>query len=68
MTAPWESVEKIAERFDATRNSIYRWIDRQGKPAQRVGWLWNFNASEVHERVRASGSDESDARNSKDGR
>lgn len=58
MTEPWLSVEQIAEHLGVTRDSIYRWIDRKGLPAHRVGRLWKFKASEVDEWVRAGGSDE----------
>jgi len=38
MTAePWVSVDQIAEHLGVTRDSIYRWIDRKGLPAHRVG-------------------------------
>ena len=43
MTAePWVSVDQIAEHLGVTRDSIYRWIDRKGLPAHRVGRLWKF--------------------------
>ena len=59
MTAePWVSVDQIAEHLGVTRDSIYRWIDRKGLPAHRVGRLWKFKLSEVDERVRAGGADE----------
>ena len=58
MTEPWISVDKIAEHLGVTRDSIYRWIDRKGLPAHRVGRLWKFQASEVDEWVRAGGATE----------
>ncbi|MCP5426034.1 MAG: helix-turn-helix domain-containing protein [Gammaproteobacteria bacterium] len=39
-------------------HAIYRWIDRKGLPAHRVGRLWKFKTSEVDDWVRAGGSDE----------
>jgi len=68
VTEPWVSVEQIAEHLGVTRDSIYRWIDRKGLPAHRVGRLWKFKASEVDEWVRAGGSDESNGKDSQDGR
>jgi excisionase family DNA binding protein len=56
MAEPWVSVEQIAEHLGVTRDSIYRWIDRKGLPAHRVGRLWKFKASEVDEWVRAGGA------------
>ena len=59
MTAePWVSVDQIAEHLGVTRDSIYRWIDRKGLPAHRVGRLWKFKASEVDDWVRTGCADE----------
>jgi len=58
MTEPWVSVEQIAEHLGVTRDSIYRWIDRKGLPAHRVGRLWKFKVSELDAWVRAGGADE----------
>lgn len=58
MAEPWVSVEQIAEHLGVTRDSIYRWIDRKGLPAHRVGRLWKFKASEVDDWVRAGGANE----------
>ena len=43
----WLSVDQIAEHLGVKRDSIYRWIDRKGLPAHRVGRLWKFHVSEV---------------------
>ena len=60
MTAdPWVSVDQIADHLGVTRDSIYRWIDRKGLPAHRVGRLWKCQWSEVDDWVRARGADES---------
>lgn len=59
MTAePWVSVDQIAEHLGVTRDSIYRWIDRKGLPAHRVGRLWKFQVSEVDDWVRVGGANE----------
>jgi len=59
MTAePWVSVDQIAEHLGVARDSIYRWIDRKGLPAHRVGRLWKFKVSEVDEWVRAGGAED----------
>ena len=48
MTAePWVSVDQIYEHLGVMRDSIYRWIDRKGLPARRVGRLWKFRVSEA---------------------
>jgi excisionase family DNA binding protein len=58
MSEQWVSVEQIAEHLGVTRDSIYRWIDRKGLPAHRVGRLWKFQFSEVDEWVRTGGPDD----------
>lgn len=55
---PWVSVDQIAEHLGVTRDSIYRWIDRKGLPAHRVGRLWKFQVSEVDGWVRVGGANE----------
>lgn len=39
------------------RESVYRWIDRRGLPARRVGRLWKFKIAEVDDWVRAGGAE-----------
>src|SRR3954463_2862352 len=41
MTEPWTSVEGVARHLGVAKDSIYRWIDRRGLPAHRIGRLWN---------------------------
>ncbi|AWZ83958.1 DNA binding, excisionase family domain protein [Pseudomonas aeruginosa] len=40
------------------KDTVYRWRERKGLPAHRVGRLWKFQLSEVDEWVRAGGADE----------
>ncbi|MCB1636299.1 MAG: helix-turn-helix domain-containing protein [Xanthomonadales bacterium] len=58
MAERWVSVEQIAEHLGVTRDSIYRWIDRKGLPAHRVGRLWKFKATEVDGWIRSGGAAE----------
>jgi excisionase family DNA binding protein len=60
MTEPWVSVDEVAKHLDVARDSIYRWIERRGLPARRIGRLWKFKISEVDEWVRAGGANSSD--------
>lgn len=65
MAEPWVSVEDIAKHLGITKDSVYRWIERKGLPAHRMGRLWKFKISEVDEWVRQGGAgpddDEDDA-------
>jgi excisionase family DNA binding protein len=49
---PWVSVDDLAQHLGVTKDSIYRWIERKGLPARKVGKLWKFKLSEVDEWVR----------------
>ncbi len=62
MTEPWLSVEQIAEHLGVTRDSIYRWIDAKGLPANKIGRLWKFKVSEVDDWVRRGGARDDGAR------
>lgn len=35
----WLSVDEIAEHIGVTKDSIYRWIEKRGLPAHRIGKL-----------------------------
>jgi excisionase family DNA binding protein len=52
---PWVSVEEVAAHLGVTKDSVYRWIDRRGLPARKVGRLWKFKLSQVDAWVEAGG-------------
>lgn len=57
MTAePWVSVDDIALHLGVAKDSVYRWIERKGLPAHKMGRLWKFKVSEVDEWVRQGGA------------
>lgn len=49
---PWLSVEEIASHLGVSKETVYRWLDRQAIPAHRIGRQWRFQAREVDEWVR----------------
>lgn len=51
----WLSVDEICAHLGISRDTIYKWIDRKGMPAHRVGRLWKFNKAEIDDWVRAGG-------------
>jgi len=55
---PWFSVEEIAKHLGVSKETIYRWLDREIIPAHRMGKLWKFQASEVDEWVKSGGASE----------
>jgi len=58
-TEKWLSVEQIANHLGVSKESIYRWLEKKKIPANRVGRLWKFKASEVDEWIRNGGATES---------
>lgn len=60
MTEPWASVEEVAKHLGVAKDSVYRWIERRGLPAHKIGRLWKFKLSEVDGWVRAGGAEGSD--------
>jgi excisionase family DNA binding protein len=53
---PWASVEDVVAHLGVARDSVYRWIERRGLPAHKIGRLWKFKLSEVDAWVRAGGA------------
>jgi excisionase family DNA binding protein len=47
MSERWLSVIEIAEHLGVSKETIYRWLEKGKIPANRVGKLWKFKASEV---------------------
>jgi excisionase family DNA binding protein len=60
MTEPWASVEDVAKHLGVAKDFVYRWIERRGLPARKIGRLWKFTLSEVDEWVRAGRTDAPD--------
>ena len=54
----WLSVDEIAEYLGVKRDTIYKWIDRKGIPAHKVGRLWKFRKDGVDEWIRSGKADD----------
>ena len=46
------SVSEICTYLGIKRDTVYKWIDKKGLPAHRVGKLWKFKIREVDEWVK----------------
>lgn len=57
----WLSVDEIATYLGVKRDTIYKWIERKGMPAHKVGRLWKFRKDEVDYWVRQGESNEGDS-------
>ncbi len=58
MAEPWVSVDDTAKHLGVARDSVYRWIDTKGLPANKIGRLWKFKLSEVDDWVKKGGAAE----------
>lgn len=60
MEAPekWLSVEQIADHLGIAPITVYRWLEKGRIPANRIGKLWKFKASEVDQWVKTRGTSE----------
>lgn len=52
----WLSVDEIAAYLGIKRDTVYKWIDRKGMPAHKVGRLWKFRRDEIDRWVRSGGA------------
>jgi excisionase family DNA binding protein len=53
VSEPWLSVQQIAAHLGVSKETIYRWLDKEKIPVHRIGKLWRFKASEVDEWVKS---------------
>jgi excisionase family DNA binding protein len=49
MSEPWLGVQQIAKHLHVSKETVYRWIERQEIPCCRLGKKWMFKASHVDE-------------------
>lgn len=47
MTKRLLSVDEMATFLGVQRDTVYKWIERHGLPARKVGRLWKFRQGEV---------------------
>jgi excisionase family DNA binding protein len=52
----WFSVEEIAKHLGVSKETIYRWVEKEKIPASKVGRQWKFKVSEVDEWVKNGGA------------
>lgn len=55
MAEPWVSVDEVAAHLGVRKDSVYRWIEQRGLPAQKIGKLWKLKLSEVEAWMRDGG-------------
>ncbi|WP_151448734.1 helix-turn-helix domain-containing protein [Lacisediminimonas profundi] len=55
---PWVTAIDVARHLGVVKDTVYRWRERKGLPAHKIGRLWKSHLSEVDEWVRAGGADD----------
>jgi len=55
MNTRWVSVDDVAQYLGVARDTVYRWIEKKGLPAHRIGRLWKFQLSEIDAWVKSDG-------------
>lgn len=52
----WLSVDEICKYLGIGKDTVYKWIDKHGMPAHRMGRLWKFKKEQVDAWVGAGGA------------
>ena len=55
----WLSVDEICKYLGIGKDTVYKWIDKHGMPAHRMGRLWKFKKEQVDAWVEAGGAADS---------
>ena len=53
MADRWLSISEICQYLGVSSDTIYKWIEKKGMPAHKIGRLWKFKKSEVDDWVRS---------------
>ncbi|MBT8342840.1 MAG: helix-turn-helix domain-containing protein [Desulfatitalea sp.] len=49
----WVTVEEICKYLNVSNETVYKWIDRMGLPAHKVGRRWMFKRAQVDQWVQS---------------
>jgi excisionase family DNA binding protein len=52
----WLSITEICTYLGVSNDTVYKWIDKHGMPAHRLGRLWKFKKSQVDAWVESGGA------------
>jgi len=62
----WLSIHEICTYLGVSSDTVYKWINKHGMPAHRMGRLWKFKKDEVDEWVKAGGATKCNKKASKE--
>ncbi len=54
----WLSITEICKYLGVSNDTVYKWIEKHGMPAHRMGRLWKFKKSQVDAWVESGGAAE----------
>lgn len=54
----WLSIHEICTHLGVSSDTVYKWINKHGMPAHRMGRLWKFKKDDVDEWIRKGGASE----------
>ncbi|WP_036859470.1 helix-turn-helix domain-containing protein [Porticoccus hydrocarbonoclasticus] len=57
----WLSISEICLHLGVSKDTVYKWIDRQDMPAHRMGRLWKFKKDEVDQWIKDGGAADTSA-------
>jgi len=57
MSERWLSLAEIAAYLSVSRDSVYRWVEDRGMPAQKIGRQWKLKSDDVDAWVRSGQAD-----------
>ncbi|GAB55032.1 phage transcriptional regulator, AlpA [Glaciecola punicea ACAM 611] len=49
----WLSITDICKHLGISSDTVYKWIEKKGMPAHKIGRLWKFKKDEVDDWVRS---------------
>lgn len=49
----WLSISEICKHLGISSDTVYKWIEKKGMPAHKIGRLWKFKKDEVDDWVRS---------------
>ena len=52
----WLSVDEICKYLGISKDTVYKWIDKHGMPAHRMGRLWKFKKEQVDKWIEDGGA------------
>ena len=52
----WWTAEDVGRYLQVSSDTIYRWIEKKGMPAKRIGKKWLFKKAEIDAWINTTGS------------